>query len=217
MESVIEKKNKVTFNNIFILFFIGSILGVLIEGMYCLFKKGHWESHVVSMLGLFNILYGLGAVVFYVGACKMEDKKLPVKVLIMTFLVTILELLCGLLLREALGMRAWNYHNRFLNYQGLICPEFSLGWGIVAFVFCLISPFINKSLEKFNTKSWKYLFIILSIIMSLDLLFTASSIVRWSRRHDGIEAQTKLGEVLDKKANDEVMKNRFVEWKFIER
>lgn len=209
--------NKITFNNMFILFLLGSVLGVLIEGLYSLYKRGHWESHVVSMVFMLNILYGLGAVIFYVGSMKLKNKNILTKVLIMTILVTILELLCGLLLRDFLGMRAWNYHNRFLNYEGLICLEFSLGWGIVAFIFALITPYINKALARFNTKYWKIIFIIFTILFSLDLLVTSASIIRWSKRHVGINPSNKIEVILDKKANDEVMENRFIEWKFLDK
>lgn len=211
-----EVKEKITFNNLFILFLFGSVLGVLIEGSYCLIKKGHWESHVVSMIFILNILYGLGAVLFYVGSVKLQKKKLLTKVLIMTVLVTILELLCGLLLREVLGMRAWNYHNRFLNYEGLICLEFSIGWGLVALVFALISPYINKGLTKFNTKFWQVIFIIFACLFMCDFLITGASILRWSKRHMGVDARNKIEELLDEKASDEVMEQRFIEWKFLD-
>lgn len=207
---------KITFNNLFILFLFGSVLGVLIEGSYCLIKKGHWESHVVSMIFMLNILYGLGAVLFYVGSVKLQKKKLLTKVLVLTVLVTILELLCGLLLREVLGMRAWNYHNRALNYEGLICLEFSIGWGLVALVFALISPYMNKALTKFNTKFWQVIFIIFACLFICDFLITGASILRWSKRHMGVDARNKIEELLDKKASDEVMEQRFIEWKFLD-
>lgn len=212
-----EVKEKITFNNLFILFLIGSVLGVLIEGSYCLIKKGYWESHVVSMVFMLNILYGLGAVLFYVGSVKLKKRKILTRVLIMTLLVTILELACGLLLREVLGMRAWNYHNRFLNYEGLICLEFSIGWGIVALVFSLVSPFVNKYLNRFNTKFWQVIFITLTCLFMCDFLITGASILRWSKRHEGINASNKIEEILDKKASDEVMEQRFIEWKFLDK
>ena len=41
---------------------------MIIEGIFCLVTKGHWESHVVSVFGAFNVLYGFGAVLLYAGA-----------------------------------------------------------------------------------------------------------------------------------------------------
>lgn len=52
------------------------------------------ETHVVSVLAPYNILYGFGAVLFYIGA----HKSIAVQVAIMTAFATTLELLCGLIL-----------------------------------------------------------------------------------------------------------------------
>ncbi len=104
----------------FWLFIFGCIAGVIIEGMFCLVTKGRWESHVVSVYGAFNLLYGAGAVLFYLGADRMHEKPLIVKAVVLMIIATVLELLCGLFLRDFLGMRAWDYTNSFLNYKGLL-------------------------------------------------------------------------------------------------
>lgn len=65
------------------------------------------ETHVVSVLAPYNILYGFGAVLFYIGAVKLQHKSIAVQVAIMTAFATTLELLCGLILWYGLGMRAW--------------------------------------------------------------------------------------------------------------
>lgn len=36
------------YDRLFIIFMIGNILGVLLEGTFCFITKGHWESHVVT-------------------------------------------------------------------------------------------------------------------------------------------------------------------------
>lgn len=101
-----KTEKTITYTKLFCLFLAGSVLGVLIEGIFCLISKGHWETHVVSVIAPYNILYGLGAVLFYVGAVKLQHKPLAVQIAIMTFLGAVLELVCGLLLRYGLGMRA---------------------------------------------------------------------------------------------------------------
>lgn len=101
-----KTEKTITYTKLFCLFLAGSVLGVLIEGIFCLISKGHWKTHVVSVIAPYNILYGLGAVLFYVGAVKLQHKPLAVQIAIMTFLGTVLELVCGLLLRYGLGMRA---------------------------------------------------------------------------------------------------------------
>ncbi len=215
-EGVPKYEKTITYTKVFWLFLAGSVAGVLIEGLFCLISKGHWETHVVSVLAPYNILYGLGVVLFYVGAIKLQHKPLAVQIVIMTVFATALELLCGLLLRYGLGMRAWDYSNSFLNYKGIICLGFSAAWGIAAFGFAKLSPRFEALLTRCTGRPWRVACTVLSLVMVLDLCMTGTSILRWSERHYGIPAQTEMQKELDTEAPDDWMQKRFVEWKFLD-
>lgn len=213
--SVSKDDNNITYNKLLVLFLIGCVIGVLLEGFFCLITKGHWENHVVSVFFPLNILYGSGAILFYVGATKLSRQSLSNKVVIMTTIATLLELFCGLFLKYKLGMKAWSYTNRVLNYQGIICLEFSLAWGIVALVFCKQLPNINKFLDKFDKRKYEIIYIVITCLLVVDLFLTGASIIRWSERHYGIEATNKFKQVIDLELSDKWMQNRFIEWRFI--
>ena len=213
--SVSKDDNNITYNKLLVLFLIGCVIGVLLEGFFCLITKGHWENHVVSVFFPLNILYGSGAILFYVGATKLSRQSLSNKVVIMTTIATLLELFCGLFLKYKLGMKAWSYTNRVLNYQGIICLEFSLAWGIVALVFFKQLPNINKFLDKFDKRKYEIIYIVITCLLIVDLFLTGASIIRWSERHYGIEATNKFKQVIDLELSDKWMQNRFIEWRFI--
>ncbi len=206
-----DKDTYISYNKLFLLYLAGCVAGVIIEGTFCLLTKGHWENHVVSILGYFNVLYGFGTVLLYVGAVKLRKKNMAVRVLSMTIAATLLELMSGLLLRDGLGMRAWNYDNKFMNYQGLICLSFSSMWGIAAFVVCIIYPHMNTVLNKLQGKKWNMFCIILGIIMVVDFSLTGMSIMRWSERHYGVNPMFGILKVLDDIAPDDWMQARFIE------
>ncbi len=213
-----EKPEKqITYAKLFWLFIVGSVAGVIIEGLFCLIAKGHWETHVVSVIVPYNLLYGLGAVLFYIGAVKLQHRPIAVQIIIMTVFATVLELICGLLLRYGLGMRAWNYSHNFMNYKGIICLSFSAVWGIAAFVFAKMAPRIESMLDRCTGKPWLAVCtVILSIVIALDLCMTGTSIIRWSERHYGIPAQSSIQKELDVEAPDDWMQKRFVEWRFLD-
>lgn len=210
------KENEITFDRLFVVFFIGCVSGVLLEGIFCLITKGHWESHVVSVFGAFNILYGAGAMLFYSGAVKLKSKPIFLRVTIMTVSATALELGAGLFLKDYLGMRAWNYDGKFLNYKGVICLQFTFIWGFAAFAFCKLQPKISKKLERIKGRMWHGVCVAVSIFMILNLSLTALSIARWSERHYGVAAVTKIQNFLDVDAPDEWMQSRFMEWEFLD-
>lgn len=212
-----KTEKQITYAKLFWLFIVGSVAGVIIEGLFCLIAKGHWETHVVSVIVPYNLLYGLGAVLFYIGAVKLQHRSIAVQIIIMTVFATVLELICGLLLRYGLGMRAWNYSHNFMNYKGIICLSFSAVWGIAAFVFAKLSPRIESMLDRCTGKPWLAVCtVLLSIVLALDLCMTGTSIVRWSERHYGIPAKTEIQKELDVEAPDDWMQKRFVEWRFLD-
>lgn len=66
-EGLRERKNDgITYCNMFWLFMFGNVLGVLLEGTWCKLCFGHWETHVVTIWGPFCLIYGIGAVMFYI-------------------------------------------------------------------------------------------------------------------------------------------------------
>lgn len=203
-----------SYYKLFLLFLCGGVLGFIIEGVYCLVTKGHWESHVVSVFAPYNILYGLGAVLFYVGAEKTRNRHIVSRILIMTAAATLLELLAGLFLRHALGMRAWSYANSFLNFKGLICFSFSFAWGIAALIFCLLYPFIHRAVCSCMGRPWRIIGGVLSVFVAVDLCLTCAVMLRWRERHFGYEADNRLEKVIDDVAPDEWMQKRFIEWRF---
>lgn len=69
---------------------IGNILGVLLEGTFCFIAKGHWESHVVTIYDAFNLLYGCGVLLFYVGVKLLGDKSTIYKVIALMLSATVL-------------------------------------------------------------------------------------------------------------------------------
>lgn len=89
------QNQQIIYADLFWLFMAGSLLGVLIEGVFCVFRYGHWETHTVAVWGPFCIIYGIGAVVLYIGAVLLEGKSYILQFVIFTFAATVIEYLCG--------------------------------------------------------------------------------------------------------------------------
>ncbi|MCM1006595.1 MAG: putative ABC transporter permease [Ruminococcus flavefaciens] len=211
-----EKKKRITYQKLFWLFMVGSVLGVLIEGLYCLYHRGRWETHVVSVWGPFCIIYGLGAAGLYVGAVLMEKKTIITKFVMFSLIATVIEYLCGAFLKYVLGMKAWTYSSKPFNFDGIICLEMTIAWGILGILFSTFAlGSLEKVFDKMTSKTWKILCACLSVFMAINLLLTALAIARWSGRHYRIEPQNWIETKIDTIYPDTVMKERFVEWRFI--
>lgn len=207
----------IVYSDLLWLFIMGSLLGVLIEGIFCVFCHGHWETHTVAVWGPFCIIYGVGAVVLYIGAILMKDKSYVLQFFVFAAATTVVEYLCGALLKYGLHMRAWDYSDRFLNIDGLICPTFTLGWGVAGIVFSkwCMNP-LQTLFSKMHGNIWNIACICLSVFMAVNLLVTSVCIFRWSKRHQRIPPHNSIEQYIDETWDDSRMQKRFCEWHFIE-
>lgn len=212
-----KAKERITYPKLFWLFIFGSLLGVLLEGLFCLFRKGAWETHVVSVWGPFCIIYGLGAAVIYVCAVLLEDKNIALRFTAYAVIATVVEYLCGALLKYGLNMKAWDYNGLFLNIDGLVCLTGALAWGVLGIAFEKFAvPQIDKIALKMNGRGWRTTCACFSVFMAINLSVTAVCIVRWAERNRAIQADNSFEQYIDEKYNDEYMASRFCEWSFIE-
>ena len=56
------------------LFVIGSAVGFVLEGLWCVLRTGRWESHSATIWGPFCIIYGVGAVAVYLLSAFLKNR-----------------------------------------------------------------------------------------------------------------------------------------------
>lgn len=151
-----------------LLFYFCSIFGYIYELILTYFSTGKIFSHGI-LKGPWLPIYGTGSlliILFY------KYKKKPLIIFILSFLTTgILEYICGLILLNVFHMRLWDYTNYFFNIDGLVCflSAFCFGIGGLLITY-VIYPIIKKIASKINSKTLKYILIIISIIFSGDII-----------------------------------------------
>ena len=87
-----------------------------------------------------------------------------------TFLATTVELLVGLTFR-ALGIPLWNYAERPGNFLGVICPGYSLLWGVlITGVMGLLWDRLCRLMEKIPQRVAKKAAVVTATVLLLDFL-----------------------------------------------
>jgi len=204
------------FVDLVVLYIAGCLIGVPLEGLYVKIGQGHWETHVVSMIGPFCVIYGFGAVLYYLASLLLTGKPIVVRFLLLAATGTFFELLCGLLLLYGLKMRAWDYSNTFMNYKGLICLSMFFAWGAIGLGFDLLVPRCSALLARLHRQPFGILAVLAAVVLLADLIFTGICISRWKKRYlDDLPATTALEQMIDERYPDDYMQNRFIEWRFI--
>ncbi|MBO4445949.1 MAG: putative ABC transporter permease [Clostridia bacterium] len=214
------------FDKLVWIFTLCSFIGLICEGTYTYLHTGHWENHVITMILPICPIYGVGALVFYTASHKISDKvNIFIKALLIGTCATAMEFLCGLFLRYALGMRAWDYTEIPTNVLGIFCPEFLVIWSVFGLIYLLVVKQITKRREarlkenkqpKTGNKAFHIFTVIFSIFLFLDMLSAWVLIFFWSDRHYGDPIDTKAEITAVQIADDSDMQNRFVEWHFLD-
>ena len=137
------------------LFFIGSVMGWVLELLYRnLHQDGGKWINPGFCTGPYLPIYGFGLCVLYLLA-SLERYDLignPFwnKVALfaaMAVCMTLIEYVAGVFCLRFLKVRLWDYSDMWGNIQGIICPLFSLAWAVLGAVYYfLIHPHILEAL-----------------------------------------------------------------------
>lgn len=124
------------------LFFIGSCLGWCMELIFRRFFSGsNPERAWINpgfLVGPYLPLYGFGlAGMFTVSlAAKilLTGNKFADAIiifLIMALIMTVIEYIAGLIFIKGMKVKLWDYSGEKFNIQGIICPKFTVVWGLL--------------------------------------------------------------------------------------
>lgn len=167
-------------------FLRGPYLPIYGTGVSCLFIFVHFmkqfEEYFASKF-LFDLVIALG-----IGA-----------------LMTLIELVGGLIFIQGMKIRLWDYSNRRGNYKGIICPLFSLIWTVAGalFYFLLFDP-INSLVNKFIHLHWLIIAVFLMgmfygifVLDLVDSIQLVNKVKKFAKEvhsvisYDGLKAQIK--------------------------
>jgi len=101
-----------------ILFVIGALLYLLTEIIY----RGHTHWTMGALGGVCFILVGL------INEYLSWKTPLWLQGIIGATIITVLELISGLILNILLGLGIWDYSQMPFNFMGQICLSFSIAW-----------------------------------------------------------------------------------------
>ena len=172
------------------LFFIGSVLGWVLELFYRRFISGaNPERKWINpgfCVGPYVPLYGSGLCILYLLASFGDAHGTGTaggKVLLiagMALSMTAIEYIAGLMSLKLMHIRLWDYSSQWGNIQGLICPQFSLIWAAAsAGYYFLVHPHILAAL-KWLSENLAFSFVIGYFfgVFTIDVVYSAHLLTR---------------------------------------
>lgn len=205
-----EKELKFNLLILFYIFIIASVFGWVIEGLWTLIKKGVIINHSAVVIGPFNMIYGVAAVLLTIILYKFKNSS-KIKIFILSFIgCSILEYLMSYFMELIFGFTAWDYSKKILNINGRISLFYSLAWGILGIIwikYCY--PKIVNTLKKMNYRVGMNFAIFLTIFLLLDGILTINAMDRARKFELGIPPQNKYEEFLDQTFDSKYLTNMF--------
>lgn len=178
-----EKEKKITVHNMFWYFLIFSILGIIIETIYCYVTMGVLESRKGLIWGPFCPVYGVcGALLIYI-LDKCNCKRF-IKLFVLGFVFgSIAEYILSYGLEAVYGIRFWNYEYLKYNLNGRISLVFSVYWGILAILIMKVAkPIIDKFVNKISSKTSNIIELGIFIFLVIDCIVTIWAIQVYQNR-----------------------------------
>lgn len=173
-------KNKITLKQVLWYFIIFSIIGLILETLFCYITTGVIESRKGLIWGPFCPVYGVGATILIMLLDTYKDSILKL-FLSGAIIGNIIEYCLSYILEAIYGIRFWDYGYLDLNINGRICTKYSIFWGILAIVLIkIIKPNIDKIINKIPEN--KKLNIIIIIVIAIDTLATVWAIKAYQNR-----------------------------------
>lgn len=199
------------------LFFIGSVLGWVIELLFRRFiSSKNPERKWINpgfCVGPYVPLYGFGLSTMYVLAVS-ADEAMPdtvwgkvLMIVLMAAAMTLLEWVGGELLLKLSNIRLWDYTNEWGNINGLICPKFTLIWAACsAGYYFFVHPHILGAIQ-WLSENLAFSFVIGFFfgVFIIDVVYSANLVVKirqYAVEHDVIVKYETLKSQI-RKAHDE--------------
>lgn len=205
----------INFYKIFLVCFIGSFAGVIVELLWCLLTNGYLESRSGLVYGPFNLLYGFGAVALTLALFKYRNRSAFFSFAGGMIVGSVVEYLCSWGQEMVFGSRSWDYSNMPFNLNGRICLLYSIFWGFLGVLWIKnIYPRMAKWILKIPNRAGKIITWILVAFLVFNSAVTVAAMWRWTERVHGKEADSAFARFMDQRFPDERMERIFANMKF---
>ena len=176
----IEEIRKLDLYHFFALFAIYSMVGWLIESIYMSFCN-HRITNRGFAKGPFCPIYGVGCLGGYLIFAPFRGRYLFVYIM-GCIVATTFEYIVGRLMIHFLGELWWDYKEKPFNFQGIICLESTLAWGIYALVVVhLLHGFMIRLVDKIDKRMGILMLIVIYFLVFIDYMVQLSQIFGWPK------------------------------------
>lgn len=186
------------------IFTVASIIGYVLETLWCFFTYGVFESRQGMVFGPFSQVYGLGALIL---TLCLSHVKSPWKIFAASAVIGgVYEYLCSWIQEKMFGTVSWDYSGTFLSIGGRTSLVFCVFWGILGLVLIkVINPPLLRLTDKIHPRSGAVVSAIMAAFFILNLQLSYMAVRRQSARRLDKSPKNKIESWLDTRFDDDAL------------
>lgn len=205
----------INFYKLFLIFFTGSFVGVLIELIWCYLRNGYLESRSGLVYGPFNLVYGIGALVLTLALYKYRNRSWTFSFLGGFITGSVVEYFCSYFQELLFGSTSWDYSNIPFNLNGRICLLYSVFWGLLGILWIKkIYPRIASWILAIPDKAGKIAVWVLCVFIVFNSAVSGLAVYRWAERTNNKAPSNQLEVILDNRFPDERLEKIYANLSF---
>ena len=198
------------FFNLFWLFTIGCVFGLVIETIYHFILFGEYQDRAGFLWGPFSPIYGFGVVIVTVLLNHLWQSNWLLIFCSSAVIGGAFEYCTSWFMEAAFGITAWDYTGRWLSIDGRTSGQFMFFWGLIGVVW--IKWLLPRLLALINRIPWKVrysLTAVCTVLMVIDIAFTLMALDCWYGRMAGQPQDSPVAMWFSERYSDAYMANRF--------
>lgn len=193
--------------NLFWMFILGSILGVIIEMVWCYAYFGRIESRVGLVLGPFNQIYGFGVILLTLCLYKLQDKSWWIVAIFSAVIGAVYEYLCSYFQEIIYNTMSWDYTGSPLSINGRTSLIFAVFWGLLGLLWIkVLMPVSAKYIAMIPQNISVILTIFMTAFIIIDIIISSMAVQRRVERHNNISPINSVESFFDEYYSDNKLK-----------
>lgn len=213
---------ELNFFNLFWVFVICCVLGLVIETVYhfVVVAPGEIQDRAGLLYGPFSPIYGVGAVLMTVALNRFYKANPVIIFLVSAVIGGLFEAAVSLFMQFGFGAVAWDYSGSTIFglfpdpvaelFGGRTSTLFMCMWGVLGFVWIkLCLPWLLKLINLIPWQARYSLTTLCAVLMLVNAVMTLQSLECWYQRESGLAPSSPVEEFYAEHYDDAYMANRF--------
>lgn len=212
---------KLNFFNLFWVFFVCCVLGLIIEVIFHMVyvDPGVYQDRAGLLFGPFSPIYGFGAVLLTVALNRFYKKNFLIIFVVSAIIGGVFEAAVSWWMQTSFGAIAWSYSYELLPgipdpmailFAGRTSTPFMLMWGALGLFW--IKLCLPRLLALINLIPWKMRYSLTSVVTALMLVngvMTLQALDCWFCRESGLQPSSPVEQFYAEHFDNAYMEHRF--------